>query len=392
MDLNPQQLHYFKRELISEQLDKEIDSIKKSTQLSALIKPTAETANSYPFLQYLTKHFVLEFPLLKKGDEAGFFEKLQAFLDEYSKLKLDVYAPQKAKDSQRRVLLYKIEKLLVISLSASIKTVQGQEESIDLLTEPSTENDDEELASKLTLTQLESDENYLEWIGLNGIKLNIVTVRDISEVRTIREHLHSEFIIKTELIMADGEMVTPVFVARRHGHFRQLREDLKKAFPMLELPSVPSKARDPSYSGSNSEHLHREKDRIMLRSFLRRLSAEIEVANSDIFRDFLMNDAIQLTAQEKSDADYRAKMDENRLNEEKRFRSEVDKKIVELDGLLNMLKKQIMKPNGLVEVFEIIKKTETIDQLPVELRKALEWGRIKYVYNIGKGLCIMLCN
>jgi hypothetical protein len=379
MDLNPQQLHYFKRELISQQLNAEIHSIKKSTQLSTLIKPTAETANDYPFLQYFTKHFVLEFPLLKKGDEASFFEKLQTFLDEYSKLKLDLYAPKNAKDSQRRVLLYKIKKILVISLSASIKTVQGQEESIHLLTEPADTNDDEDLASKLTLTQLESDENYLEWIGLNGIKLNVVTVRDISEVRTIREHLHSEFIIETQLVVAEDEVSAPVFVAKRHGHFRQLRDDLKKAYPTLELPNVPAKARDPSYSSSSStsQHLHREKDRIMLRSFLRRLSAETEVADSDIFRDFLINDPIQLTAQEQSDATHRAKMDENRLNEEKRFRSEVDKKIVELDGLLDMLKKQIMKPNGLVEVFDIIKQTETISQLPVELRKALEWGRIK---------------
>ncbi|CEP08302.1 hypothetical protein [Parasitella parasitica] len=380
MELNPQQLHYFKRELISQQLQGEISSIRRSTELSSLVKPTAETSKDYPFLQYLTQNFVLEFPLLRDGNEKGFFEKLQAFLDEYSKLKLDTYAPKSSKDSQRRVLWYKVQKLLIISLCASIKTVQGNEESINLLSggEPlAGDDDDEKLVSRLKMTSLESEENCLEWLGCNGLKLNVVTTRDVSEVRTVRQHVHTEFIIETKLIMVDGSDVPPVYVARRHGQFRQLREDLKKAFPTLELPGIPSKAHD---ANSKAQHLHREKDRIMLRSFLRRLSAETDVANSDIFRDFLMNDSFPLSAEEQQDADQRLKMDENRINEERRFRAQVDKKIVELDGLLDMLKKQIMEPNGLLQVFEVIKKTETIDQLPLELRKAIEWGRINFAF------------
>lgn len=378
MELNPQQLHYFKRELISQQLDKEIEGVKKSSNFSTLIH--TETSSEYPFLQYLTKNFVLDFPLLKNGKENDFFTKLQAFLDEYGKLKLDNYAPKSSRDSQRRVLLYKLQKLLIISLSASIKTVQGKEESIDVLNlaaAPKTEND-ESLASKLNLTHLESEEDYLEWIGMNGLRLNVVTVRDVSEVRTIRQHLHSEFIIETNITVAEGEEKVPaVFVARRHGDFRGLRENLKVAFPTLELPSVPGKARDSSYAGKDNQHLHREKDRIMLRSFIRRLAAEPEVANSTIFRDFLLNNPIQLSAEEQKDAEVRQKMDQNRIDEEKRFREEVDKKIVELDGLLDMLKKQIMKPNGLLEIFQIIKTTDKIENLPIELQKAFEWGRIK---------------
>lgn len=388
MELNPQELHYFKRELISQQLHKELDSVKKSNTLSTLINPTHETSTEYPFLQYLTKHFVLEFPLLKNGGkEKDFFTKLQAFLDEYSKLKLDNYAPKSTRDSQRRVLLYKIQKLLIISLSASIKTVQGKEESIDILnlaqSNSNKNTEDETLAAKLNMTHLESEESYLEWIGMNGLKLNVVTVRDVSQVRTIREHLHSEFIIETNIIVAEGEdPVAPVYVAHRHGQFKKLREDLKVAFPTLELPSVPGKARDSasSTSGKDNKHLHREKDRIMLRSFIRRLASEPQVANSTIFRDFLLNNPIQLTEEEQKDTQLRQKMDQNRIDEEKRFREEVDKKIVELDGLLDMLKKQIMKPNGLVEIFEIIKTTDKIEKLPVELQKAFEWGRINFAF------------
>jgi hypothetical protein len=115
----------------------------------------------------------------------------------------------------------------------------------------------------------------------------------------------------------------------------------------------------------------------MLRSFIRRLATEPQVADSTIFRDFLLNDPIQLSPEEQKDAQARQVMDQHRIDEERRFKEQVDKKIVELDGLLDMLKKQIMKPNGLVEIFEIIKTTDKIEKLPIELQKAFEWGRIK---------------
>jgi hypothetical protein len=361
MDLTPQQLHYFKRELISQQLGKEIAEVQQSGRVASLIEQ--DNSQDYPFLRYLVKDFVLEFPLLKNSsNNKDFWNKLQTFLDEYNKLKLDNYAPKNTADSQRRILMYKLEKTLIIALGTSIKTVQGKEEAIKLNPGASAQQD-EDLATKLSMTKLESEEGYLEWIGMNGLEINVCTVRDVSEVRTIREHVHAEFIIKT----AD------VFVARRHGHFRQLRDQLKAAFPTLDIPSVPSKASDPSYAG----RIHREKDRISLRSFLRRLAADTEIATSSIFKDFLTKDPIELTDAEKQDAEHRRVMDQKRIDEEKRFREEVDKKMNELDGLLGMLKEKVMKPNGLIEIFDIIKTTSTVDQLPTELKQAFEWGRIK---------------
>ncbi|KAI8971444.1 hypothetical protein BDF20DRAFT_907230 [Mycotypha africana] len=407
MELTPLQLHYLKRELITEEIDREFELLKKKTQLTSLLQSATsndtDNDNNIPFLQYLNRHFITEFPFLKRIDDNAFYSKLQTLLDEYRKVTLDTFVPKYLKNSQKRVLLFKIKKLMIISLAASMKTLQGKEESISVSLTGATESrlpasEEEDLVSRLDLTHLESEENYLEWIGLNGLKLNIITVRDVSEVRTIREHLHSEFIVETNLITNEdnndgtgkesNKTLPPVYVARRHGHFRQLRDDLKAAYPYLDIPAVPGKARDPSYANNNktsagnanTKRLHREKDRILLRSFLRRLSADPVIAKSEILRDFLLNNAIELTEEEKQDAAERQKMDQSRVDEEKRFRDEVDKKIVELDGLLNMLKQKIMKPNGLVEVFDIIKKTETIEELPDELRKAIEWGRINLAF------------
>ncbi|KAI8997035.1 hypothetical protein BDB01DRAFT_845727 [Pilobolus umbonatus] len=372
MELNPQEQHYFKRELISQQIHNEIESIKKDYKIEDLVS-SGET--EHPFIKYIVKNFVSEFPFLKKGNQATFWVKLQSFLDEYSKLKLDTYTPRKTRDSQRRVLLYKLEKLIVVTLTATIKTLKGNEESIRI---PLREETEDELAEKLDLAHLESEEDYLDWIGTNGIKLNVVSVRDINEKRTLREVSHSTFIVETRF--AGDPTQRPLYVARRHGQFRQLREDLCRVFPTLNIPTVPSKAHDSSYSDKKSSHLYREKDRIQLRSFLRGLCVHSDIVNSEIFQDFLSKDTITMTTEELADAQMRNQMDQKRRSEEIRFKEEVDKKMCELDGLLDMLKRQIMKPNGLIEIFNLIKAAETIDQLPEELRKAFEWGRINFAF------------
>lgn len=369
MELTPQELHYFKRELISLELTHELDEIKQTPQVLASLIHSPQ--KELPFLQFILQRFVLPFPFLQKGDERQFWTKLETFLKEYDSLKINNYAPHTIRqDSQRQVLLYKLQKLIVVALSTIIKTTQGEEQSIQLLAE---QDNDEALVTEMSMTKLESEEEYLDWIGLNGPPVNIVTIRDIKEVRTIREHVHSEFIIETTV---DNQKIR---VARRHGQFRTLRDSLRLAFPTEDIPSVPAKARDPSYN-SEAVCLHREKDRILLRSFLRRLAAVPAVASSDLFKKFLTDEPIELTAEQEKDVVEREKMDASRAKEQKKFREEVDKKIVELDGLLNMMKQKIMQPNGLLDIFEIIKKTETIEQLPIELKKAIEWGRINFAF------------
>ena len=77
------------------------------------------------------------------------------------------------------------------------------------------------------------------------------------------------------------------------------------------------------------------------------------------------------------DIERRKEMDLKRVEQEAKFRQEVDEKVIALTDLLEMLKKQVMQPGGLVQVIETIKKTEKLTDLPDTLRKAFEWGRIK---------------
>ncbi|KAF7727921.1 serine/threonine protein kinase, CMGC group [Apophysomyces ossiformis] len=345
----------------------EADSLRREPDILAL---QAGDGTSYPFLRYIFRYFINEFPLLKKGNDKEFWSKCQQFLDEFSKLELETYTPKKnASASQRRILIYKIKKLLIIALSISIKTKQGREESIKL--SPT----DDELASLTSekLKMLENEDAYLEWMGTNGLDINVVTVRDMTEKRTLREVLHAEFVIKVQT--EEGV----VFVARRHGQFRRLCEDLKAAYPTVDVPPVPAKARDSSHA-NRSRHLYREKDRLLLRSFLRQVAAEPRLAKSDLLHEFLTQNPVTLNREETYDAEKRAEMDKARMEEERRFREEVDRKIVELNDLLDMLKKRMMTPGGLIEMFDTIKATKQLQDLPDPLRKAFEWGRINFAF------------
>ena len=446
MDLTPTELHYYKRELIRLELLRELDQFRRSPEITTLISEHVDpTKDPYPFLRYIAQEFIIEFPLLKRGNKPEFWEKCQLFLDEFSKVKLDTYSPRRTGATQRRVLMYKAEKLLTVAMCAAVKTKQQQDQQVEQqqqVQEPKDikkKKEEEVLAESLENNlSLENEDHYLEWMGFNGLQIDVVAVREISEKRHIREKQHAEFIISTTMAGDDTQYI----VARRHGDFRTLQQELKSEFPLESIPSVPKKASDPSYEragtaaeeeeiaqeleqeqeedekskkkpgkfgssssllGSSLSHFHRrgrspsgssgndnnntspstattlyrEKDRLLLRSFLHRIATDPIVAKSDVFRKFLTRDPITLTAEQKADVERRHQVDQARHAEEIRFKNEVDRKMTELNDLLDMLKKQILQPGGLKDVFQIIKTTERIEGLPEPMRKAFEWGRIK---------------
>ncbi|KAI9317706.1 hypothetical protein BX666DRAFT_1857470 [Dichotomocladium elegans] len=387
MNLSPVELHYLKRELVSIELRQEIDKLKHQLDLNPVLKRDCDYANEYPFLRYICSRFVVQFPLLKQDDESEFWIKCQQFLNDFGKIKLDTYTPRRSGASQRRILMYKLQKLMIVGLCATIKTIQGEEHSLKktevLKGKEEKEMEEKALASALneSVTLLENEDHYLAWLGFNGLAINVVAVRDVSERRTLREKTHAEFIISTYF---EGQS-EPVFVSRRHGDFRRLAQDLQTEFPTDDVPGVPRKASD-ALSDATDEaepapsHFYREQDRQLLRSFLHRIASEAPLAKSDTFIKFLTEKPIRMTPELQADADKRQEMDQARAEEEAKFREEVDRKMGELNELLDMLKKRILQPGGLIEVFNIIKNTRNVEDLPQAMRKAFEWGRINFAF------------
>ncbi|KAM3583907.1 hypothetical protein VKS41_003872 [Umbelopsis sp. WA50703] len=377
-DLDPKETHYLKRELVTQEIHSELEKLVQSASFQILLDQNTPLASSeLPFLRYIFNTLVLDFPFLKKEQDDKFWVKCETFLTEFQKRR--IASSDKNEQSQRKKMEYKMEKMIVILLGAAIKTVQGKEEGIkvdqQMLSQSKTEEQKRQ-DNRLTrdLINLENEDTYMQWVGTNGLDINIITVREVGEKRTLREKPHAEFIVQT-YFEHDEDPNQAIYVAKRHGQFRQLQDDLKKKFPTIDIPHVPAKSRD-----SPKSHAFREKDRLSLRAFLHRVAIHPRLADSDIFLDFLRANPIQLNEEESNDMENRNKIDKIRLEEEKKFKQEVDKQVEQLNEQLETLKKQVLAPGGLTEMFNDIKTSERIQDLPNSLQTAFEWGKINFAF------------
>lgn len=377
-DLDPKETHYLKRELITQEIHGELEKLVQSASFQILLDQNTPLAESeLPFLTYIFNTLVLDFPFLKKEQDDKFWVKCETFLTEFQKRR--IASSDKSEQSQRKKMEYKMEKMIVILLGAAIKTVQGKEEGIkvdqQMLSQSKTEEQKRQ-DNRLTrdLISLENEDAYMQWVGTNGLDINIVTVREVGEKRTLREKPHAEFIVQT-YFEHDEDPNQAIYVAKRHGQFRQLQDDLKKKFPTIDIPHVPAKSRD-----SEKSHAFREKDRLSLRAFLHRVAIHPRLADSDVFLEFLRADPIQVNEEERNDMENRKRIDRIRLEEEKKFKVEVDKQVEQLNEQLENLKKQVLAPGGLTEMFNAIKTSERIQDLPSSLQTAFEWGKINFAF------------
>jgi hypothetical protein len=353
-----------------------VEKLSQSASFKTLLDKESHLNDSeLPFLRYIFTNLVLEFPFLKKEQDDKFWDKCETFLAEFQKRRIG--SADKNEVSQRKKMEYKAEKMIVILLGNAIKTVQGKEEGIKVDQQMLTQTkmyEQQAASNKLSrdLADLENEDVYMQWVGMNGLDINIVTVREIGEKRTLREKPHAEFIVQTYLEQSDDPNHA-TYVAKRHGQFRQLQDDLRKKFPTIEIPSVPPKSRD----SEKGHHALREKDRLSLRAFLHRIAINPRLANSDVFLSFLHDQPIELSDEEREDMEKRKQIDKIRSEEEKKFRQEVDKQVEQLNEQLESLKQQVLVPGGLTELFNEIKKAENLQDLPSSLQKAFEWGKIK---------------
>lgn len=77
--------------------------------------------------------------------------------------------------------------------------------------------------------------------------------------------------------------------------------------------------------------LWRESQRISLRAFLRSLLHSTQIASTKAVEDFLSKDPIAPTAEDIEDMASRKRVDENRIEEQKRFYEIARKRAAELD-------------------------------------------------------------
>lgn len=232
--LTGKQEHYLKRELVSEQVKREIAELNSPTALRRFGAPfksefgeVSPLDSELPILRYIFVHHVREFPFLDKAREKEFWQdKLQVFLESFASKGISS-SEDRLEETKRRKLALKAQKLVELMIVSGVRTSSGFEERIRF---SELEIVDRDAIDTGVLASM-PEGNYL-----NGWDANICAVRITSVKRNIRHHKHSEFILR---VKRRGEL--EYFVARRYGDFVKLRNEIRTELPGKVLPPIPKK-------------------------------------------------------------------------------------------------------------------------------------------------------
>ena len=141
--------------------------------------------------------------------------------------------------------------------------------------------------------------------------------------------------------------------------------------------------------------LYREDQRVSLRAFLRTFLQNPQIAESKAMQDFLTFHPIKLNEEEMNDIEKRKRMDEKRIEEQKRFYEIARERARELDVYMERFRRDIVErsmskyekslarqtlmviPDGLTNLFKEIRDKQTIADLSFEYQKFAEWLRIE---------------
>ncbi|KAK9468472.1 hypothetical protein V1512DRAFT_259568 [Lipomyces arxii] len=266
--LTGQQEHYLKKELISLELEKEINELslpyslrrfgapfraekgktrkggffKASTITPSSTKEIAPSQSEFPILRHTFVKHVRNFPFLDPDKEVEFWqEKVQTFWESFSTKRISTTA-DRSEETKRKRLAFKIQKLIEIMMSSGIRTASGREKGVQV--------DDVDLGTTTTgltnqiapaVPKTDDKERFMlenapDGHPINGFEINVVGVRVVQEKKRIGKHSHLEFLVRTR---QTGR--SDIYVSRRYAEFRDLHQHLLHAFPEKTLPRVPLK-------------------------------------------------------------------------------------------------------------------------------------------------------
>ncbi|KAI5850207.1 hypothetical protein DFP73DRAFT_538588 [Morchella snyderi] len=441
--LTGKQEHYLKRELIGTQVKFEIAELNSPTALQRFGAPfrsplgeVAPVDSELPILRYIFVHHVRKFPFLNQAKEKEFWQdRLQVFLESFANKRISS-SEDRLEETKRRKLALKCEKLVELMMNSGIPTASGYEERVGF----------EEIEAAGGADRAAHEGGLLinvpEGNWINGWDVNIASVRQISVKRTVRHHIHAEFLLRTKRVNQHD-----VVVGRRYGAFVRLHKELRQEIPGKVLPPLPRKSQSSSASAylsqstgddrssisSNSSlasssgeshpnngnvstsharshslgsslgsslglsksrnasrssldhppvELWRENQRISLRAFLRALLGDEQIAKSRAITKFLLETPITLNAEERVDEERRRAMDNIRIEEQRRFYEIARQRARELDVYMESFRREIVESNGLTKLFAEIRQKDKLADLSIQYKKFAEWLRIEVAATI----------
>jgi hypothetical protein len=439
--LTGKQEHYLKRELMSSQVKFEINDLNTPTALQRFGAPfrsehgeVSPQESELPILRYIFVHHVRDFPFLDKAREKEFWQdKLQVFLESFATKQISS-SEDRLEETKRRKLAIKAHKLVELMMVSGIRTSSGFEERIRFSEMEIVDSNAIDTGVMHTLPE----GNYINGWDVNVAAVRVTSVRRNirqhkhaefllrvkrkGELETFIGRRYGDFArllrrLRTELpgrVLPDlpkknkSDTTTTGFLSSWTGGGKGSDDSSMTSASSqvtgvshtpdasasnLAPPGKPNKApsirsalssrsrRAPPANGVPAGEetivLWRETQRISLRSFLRSLLHNSQVANTKAMQEFLESDPLTPTDEDIDDIMRRKVVDEKRMDEQKKFYEIARKRAAELDEYMEQFRRDIVDSNGLTMLFKEIKEKETIQDLSIQYRKFAEWLRIE---------------
>ncbi|KAM4054876.1 PX-associated domain-containing protein [Hirsutella rhossiliensis] len=431
--LTGKQEHYLKRELMSQQVKREISELNSPTALQRFGAPfrsehgeVSPQESELPILRYIFVHHVRDFPFLDKAREKEFWQdKLQVFLESFAGKQISS-SEDRLEETKRRKLAIKAQKLVELMMVSGIGTSSGFEERIRFSEIEIVDSHAIDTGVMHTIPE----GNYINgWdINVAGFLLRIKRKGELEHFvgRRYGDFAKLQKNLRTELpgrvlpqlpkknkssstasgllsALSNGDDSDGTSISSVSTRLTALPQDTDAASPGLlsprqkphkrpgsiasarsirsRSPRTPNEDRSPGRSrtrdGDDTVVLWRESQRVSLRAWLRSLLHNPQVASTKAIQDFLSGDPITPTDDDVDDIARRKALDEKRIAEQKKFYEIARRRAADLDEYMEQFRRDIVERNGLTMLFKEIKEKETIEDLSIQYRKFAEWLRIE---------------
>ncbi|KAF3360534.1 hypothetical protein VDGD_04208 [Verticillium dahliae] len=393
-----------------------------------------------PILRYIFVHHVRDFPFLDKAREKEFWQdKLQVFLESFA-MKNISSSEDRLEETKRRKLALKSQKLVELMMVSGVKTSSGFEERIRFSEIEVVDSNAIDTGVMHTLPE----GNYINGWDVNVAGVHITQVKKTIRHHKHAEFLlrikrkgELEFFVgrrygdfsrlyKRLRIELPGKVLptlpkknksdtttSSIFSSMTSGS----KDDDASSFSSVSTQMTNLKVGDASGQNltvhghrrpgsiastgrgsprtstddrtrallgkkSDTVTLWRESQRVSLRAFIRSLLANPQIAQTKAMEDFLTKDQITPTDEDVDDIMRRKALDEQRMEEQKKFYEIARKRAAELDIYMEEFRREIVERNGLTTLFKEIREKETIGDLSIQYRKFAEWLRIEIAATI----------
>ncbi|RKP27462.1 hypothetical protein SYNPS1DRAFT_26882 [Syncephalis pseudoplumigaleata] len=386
--LDQQQQRLVSRELVNREITQELAYLAANPSLQYLrrlpagavgVRVSPSTFDPIPLLRYIYLRYVLSFPLFRDAGPS-FWPRVQRFLDQLAAHGIGS-SREAGEKHKRQQMMQRGNRLLTLFFYSGTKLAEAP--STALLsdpTQPTEQNEHEHEHGGADRHSLHSVDLHDEGEhppadgpssadearpaassahppkGVNGINLNVVTVRPVHRSGKLRDSTHAEFVLS--VTFDDG---AHFYVARRFHDLRRLHKQLRRAMPALELPFPPPKTQQ---SASQHDVYYREKDRLLMRAHLRRLIAVEPVAHSPILHAFLTDQPIDLQGEALLEAEGRAARERQLHEESVQAQEESERLTKQYQADMASLRKEVLSSGGLQRLVDTVKEVDDIDALP----------------------------